>query len=266
MPDKPFTPIHVTLRQRCLWSLLGVLLFLTACQPAAADVQATINAQAALAVAATQAAWPTATPYATATSLPTQPPWSTATPFPEQTPLPTATEYPTATPYPTSTPAPTNTPTPVPPTAPPAVGASAPSAPASGSAPASPLQIQAALLDKMTLQQNLLVEFQGLVGSLTTQPTTDCNRLIQIYGLVQGLPVMDVTGAEATVQQAYAAYRSAIEHFTRPETTPGDIVALCQTQPENLSNIPNMQVNAIVLYVGQSIALMRNAWYAIGGR
>jgi hypothetical protein len=59
---------------------------------------------------------------------------------------------------------------------------------------------------------------------------------------------------------------SAIEHFTRPETTPGDIVALCQTQPDSLDNITNMQVNAIVLYVGQSIALMRNAWQAIGGR
>lgn len=265
MPDKPFTLTRVIPPQRFLWFLL-VILFLAACQPAAADVQATINAQAAIAVAATQTARPTATAYATAPPLPTQIPWSTATAFPEQTPLPTATEYPTATLYPTNTPEPTNTPTSLPPTVPPAVGVSAPSFPTSAGAPASPLQIQTELLDKMTLQINLLVEFQGLVGSLTTQSSTDCNRLIQIYGLVKGLPEMDVTGAEATVQQAYAAYRSAIEHFTKPETTPGDIVALCQSQPDSLGNIPNMQVNAIVLYVGQSIALMRNAWYSIGGR
>ena len=33
----------------------------------------------------------------------------------------------------------------------------------------------------------------------------------------------------------------------------------------NLDNIAEMQINAITLYVRQSINLMLNAWYAIGG-
>ncbi len=255
--------IQTTLR--LLWPLFS-LMVLAACQPSPAEVQTTVNAQVALAVAATQSALPTATAYATATTQPTQIPQPSATSFPEQPALATATEYPTATMYPTNTPEPTNTPAPILPTAPPAAGAGTAGSSGVGSAPASPLQTQMALLDQMTLLHNLLIEFQGSVGILTSQDSTDCNRLIQIYDTIKAMPQMDVSGADAIVQQAYAAYRSAIDHFTKPETTPGDIVTLCKTQPENLKNIPDMQINAIALYVGQSNNLMEVAWQSIGGR
>ena len=128
------------------------------------------------------------------------------------------------------------------------------------------MQTQITLLEKMTLLHNLMIEFQGSVGSLNNHGSPDCNRLRQIFDTVQALPQMDVTGTDLTVQQAYAAYRSAIDHFTKPENPPSDVATLCQTQPENLPNISGQQINAVVLYIEQSDNLMENAWRAIGGR
>lgn len=245
---------------RLLWLLAGALA-LAACQPSPAERQATIDAQVALAVVATQAALPTATAYATSTMQPTLAAPSTATEFPEPPPLATATVYPTSTMYPTHTPEPTSTPTPIPPTA---VAVAQPPRPATPQS--SPLQKQMALLDQMTLLHNLLVEFGGSVGTLITHGSPDCNRLIQIFDTVKALPEMDVTGTDIVVQQAYTAYRSSIEHFTKPETVPGDVVMLCRTQPENLQNISGLQVSTIVLYVEHSDSLVEHAWQTIGGR
>ena len=249
--------------KRLIWvTIIISTVSVSACVPPSEEIEATISANVVLTVNAslTEEPLPTYTPYATATKQPTEQPLNTATPYPTQETLATATQYPTGTPYPTFTPKPTLTPSSIPPTQAPVLVQ-----PTSSHTQSDPTLTHIALLDQMTLLVNILAEFQGLVGTLNHHSTTDCNRMIQIFDIVQTMPEMDVSSTDESVQQAYSAYRSAIAHFTKLETTPGDIVNMCKTEPENLDNIAEMQINAITLYVRQSINLMLNAWYAIGG-
>lgn len=241
--------------------LILFFLLIVACQPNPHETQETIKNEVAAAVSATESALPTATAYETATMYPTQLPF-VATQIPTQLALPTATAYPTATMYPTFTPLPTDTPTAIPPTSPPS--------PANNStAPnvqTSPQQKHFALLDQMTILHDMLVEFQGLTGTFYQNENPDCNRLTTIFNTISTLPEMDVTGTDESVQQAYSAYRSAIAHFIQPAAMASDLVALCATQPENIQNITQNNINAISTYAIRTTEMMQNAWYEIGGR
>ena len=250
--------------KRSYFVLICLALFtslVVACQPNQQELQATIMNEIAIAVSATKSTFPTATTYATSTAYPTEPP-HVATYYPTQQPLATATIYPTATMYPTFTPLPTNTPTSIPPTLPPA--------PASNStAPivqTNPQQKHFALLEKMTLLHDLLVEFQGLSGTFYQNENPDCARLTTIFNTISTLPEMDISGTDESVQQAYSAYRSAISHFIQPATMASDLVTLCTSQPENIKNITRENINAITVYALRTTEMMQNAWYEIGGR
>ncbi len=204
---------------------LCLILFVTlvvACQPNQQEVQEMITNEIAIAVPATKSAFPIATTYATTTVYPTQIPLNTSTPYATQQALATATYYPTATSYPTHTPSPTETATPIPPTSPP----SSVNLPSSTNNDVSPLQKQIALLEQMNFLHSFLAEFQGLASTLQDNP--DCGRIVELYNDVTNLPQMDMSGTDESVQQAYIAYRSAIDHFTQPETVPGDLVSLCK--------------------------------------
>ena len=234
---------------------------LVACQPNQQEIQSEKIIEIAAAVSATKSALPTATAYATATTYPTQPAFE-ATQFPTQPPLATSTAYPTATMYPTFTPMPSNTPTSIPPTAAPISANNSTSA----NIQTSPQQKHVALLEQMTKLQNLLVEFQGLTGSFYQNENPDCARLTTIFNTIGALPEMDVSGTEEKVQQAYTAYRSSIAQLTQPAAMASDLVALCATQPENIKNITQNNINAITTYVVRTTEMMQNAWYEIGGR
>ncbi len=241
---------------------VALFLFLSvACQSNQQETQETIENEIAVAVYATESAFPTATAYETATAYPTQLPF-VATQIPTQPALATATAYPTATMYPTFTPFPTDTPTSIPPTSPP-TSANNSTAP---NVQTSPQQKHFALLDQMTILHDMLVEFQGLTGTFYQNENPDCNRLTTIFNTISTLPEMDVTGTDESVQQAYSAYRSAIAHFIQPAAMASDLVALCATQPENIQNITQNNINAISTYAIRTTEMMQNAWYEIGGR